>query len=1023
MNATVTVKTDYHQLMSKDEGLLNHTRLLQSMVTGALQSDDVSVYYFSSWAVHPYRTATSLLVDFSFTLPLNNVTSRLNLLLEHIAEVSAVTVEDVDECAESALHHCSPLADCSNTVGSYTCTCRQGYNDVDPSNPGANCTADVRVRTTTQSPLTYLPRINSTYTSASNTTQSPPGDISTGVFNSSEASMMASMSSTSSIPLNSSHVPQWTHTGPHTRMNSTVESPPLATRCSPPSISSFQSANVTGTSFCVHWSSQSQTNQTYLVVLSKGSEVIHLWETSQTMMMMTGLQPGVLYNVTVTPHACTSHGLAHCLLVRTDVQTVDATARLTNIQFSADLQNTSSQAYKNISESITQEIYQSLSPEMRDMVDSGQLIIEIRSFSPGSVVVNFTIILTTRQTQSISTVSSALLLSLVNSSRYTVDINSLSINDFNECASGENDCSQWATCMNTWGSYTCVCLDGFVDNNPERPGRACQAIATLETTPPLAPTVFPTVPFSQIISIDPALTTVTTSPGRNRAIISTDGLVSTVVSNTSILTTDAATEIPVVFPAQVTTTSTSTTTTTDPTTTTTTDAVTIASPTSSTHTTTTTPDPTTSTTTDAVTTASPTSSTHTTTTTPDPATSNTTNTINTTSLSLTSIVHATSTTTDPTTDHTTTTPAMTSLTSTPPTTVSDPSTTATSTALRMATKAISVQCRVAAITVTVARDFLQNNKIRDSALYLGLLGCGVNGGNATHAELTVAWNECATSIVHNDTYYTASVTLSSTIDSYISPSGTVEVPRTQLEIPIICTYKKSLLISSDLGSMGFEMMKDIIVGSGSFEVTVQLLDGTQPLPHNYSLSPGEAVVVEVSVNTSSEYIKVIINKCWATPTQNPADTYSYTFLENSCSLNAYTKVLMNGNSSKSRVSVQIFSMVNLNLIYLHCQVQICVKTASSTCSIDCLQRTSRSSNTVGTALGTSGPLLRSEEKSPEQEYDTVHVVGLSCLGVGLSLFFIVGFICLFYYQRNRIGHYNFSAKPKQENFTYLVFNA
>lgn len=91
--------------------------------------------------------------------------------------------------------------------------------------------ADVRVRTTTQSPLTYLPRINSTYTSASNTTQSPPGDISTGVFNSSEASMMASMSSTSSIPLNSSHVPQWTHTGPHTRMNSTVESPPLATRC------------------------------------------------------------------------------------------------------------------------------------------------------------------------------------------------------------------------------------------------------------------------------------------------------------------------------------------------------------------------------------------------------------------------------------------------------------------------------------------------------------------------------------------------------------------------------------------------------------------------------------------------------------------------------------------------------------------------------------------------------------------------------------------------------------------------
>lgn len=76
------------------------------------------------------------------------------------------------------------------------------------------------------------------------------------------------------------------------------------------------------------------------------------------------------------------------------------------------------------------------------------------------------------------------------------------------------------------------------------------------------------------------------------------------------------------------------------------------------------------------------------------------------------------------------------------------------------------------------------------------------------------------------------------------------------------------------------MIKDVIAGSGSFQVTVQLLNGTSPLPHNYSLSPQELVVVEVSVNTSSEHIKVIANKCWVTPSPNSADTYSYTFLEN-----------------------------------------------------------------------------------------------------------------------------------------------
>lgn len=40
---------------------------------------------------------------------------------------------------------------------------------------------------------------------------------------------------------------------------------------------------------------------------------------------------------------------------------------------------------------------------------------------------------------------------------------------------------------------------------------------------------------------------------------------------------------------------------------------------------------------------------------------------------------------------------------------------------------------------------------------------------------------------------------------------------------------------------------------------------------------------------------------------------------------------MNGNSSTSQVSVQIFSFVNLNVIYLHCQVHICVEIGSDTC--------------------------------------------------------------------------------------------
>lgn len=62
-------------------------------MTGVLQPDNVKVYYLSSWAVQPYQTATSLLMEFSFTRSLHTATSKLHLLLEHIPEVSAVTVE------------------------------------------------------------------------------------------------------------------------------------------------------------------------------------------------------------------------------------------------------------------------------------------------------------------------------------------------------------------------------------------------------------------------------------------------------------------------------------------------------------------------------------------------------------------------------------------------------------------------------------------------------------------------------------------------------------------------------------------------------------------------------------------------------------------------------------------------------------------------------------------------------------------------------------------------------------------
>ncbi|XP_077448705.1 uromodulin-like 1 [Stigmatopora argus] len=775
------------------------------------------------------------------------------------------------------------------------------------------------------------------------------------------------------------------------------------------------------------------------------------------MLELRDLQPGVFYNVTVKLHTNQSLHIA----VKTDAHTLDATTRLTNIPFTADLHNTSSQAYKNLTVSILDEIYRSLPQETKTLVNSGQVRIEIRQLSPGSVVVNFTVIFSPGQEQDIRNTSTALLYSLMNSSIYVMDENNTSISDFDECVPLENDCSQWAECANTWGSYTCSCLDGFLDTEPQRPGRACQAIlgtTTLTTT-------VSALPFSQVSTstyppptmTDKSLQTITITEK------DTNSPPKTIVN--ALTTTSIAQTVPTTISGVSADTSNIPTTTLNalttmmmiPTTTSNLPTTIITAPT-------TTPNPqTTITMVPTITSKSP----ITTTTRTIPTTATTFSTISTTATIIqtsgmiptdttnaraTNLNGPTTVTTVPQTTPNGETTAPTPLTAaTTSTGVSTTMTTeltskpiASSTSVLLTTARptnelatqkdasnrmysivgdISVDCRVTGITVTVVREFLVNHNIQETTLYLGYDGCGVSRLNGSHAQLIVEWNECGIIFAQNESYYTASVTLFSNTETYLSSDGTWEAPKLRLEVPIICTYLRSMLMSADFGPMGYELIQDVITSSGTFQVTVQLLNGTFPLPYNYSLSPEEAVVVEVSMNTSAEDIKVVIYSCWATPTQNPFDNKRFIFLDNRCALNMYTVVLMNGNSSTSRVSVRIFSFVKVNLIYLHCHVQICMQIASDNCVPDCVQRLARSSNIIGRVFGSTGPLLMSDEESPQSEDDKVQLIGMCLLGVIIVLFFIIGSACLFYYQRNRVGHYNFNSKSQSLNMTDINLNA
>ncbi|XP_017538004.2 uromodulin-like 1 [Pygocentrus nattereri] len=769
LNVTVTVKVAFH-LVNTSSGLLNHTRLLHSVVTGALSFPSVSVYHVTSWPAGPVSTTSLLLLGSSDLLTHAETSNRLQLLLENIEEITAVHVSSISSTTIRVISNVSVVS---------------------------------------TGPLL----------------KTPVGEPS-----------------------------------PSTTLSTTLSTTPSTILSTTPSTTSFITTSSTPTS-------------------------------------------------TLTTTGFPSSGN----------QTLNAVTRLTNVNFTQALLNTSSDEYRTLAESIINETLRSVPLDILKLVHCGKVIVQITGLSPGSVVVNFTLIFLPNSTEHIGNVADSLMESLLNSSQFSVDRNSTVIQDVDECSLGQADCSPWARCVNAYGSYTCTCLKGYTDANPSRPGHTCQENSNV-TEPSTAD---PNVTQSSAAETQ----TSATPTGRAESVTHT---------SPHALTTDTPTS----SPGSTSTISTST------------------SPTPpSTH--------------------LSTSSTH----------------------SSTTLEH-------PNHNQTTEPSATTATVSLYTPVISE-------------TEAISVECRAGSIAVSVVLQFLRLKNILETSLYLGQPDCGQKGVNSTHVQLIVAWDECGAQIHRNNTENT-------TVQVMLHNNMTMQPnigPFARLEVPVICTYINKIIISTGYESSSYlDMIDGAVLGSGTFHVTVRLLNGMTPLPQNYTLSPKDEVIIEVAVNSSVSQIKVVINKCWANPSSNPLELPQYIFLENSCPLpNTYTTVIQNGNSTRAQLAVNVFSLVNLDVIYLHCQIQICIETASATCRPSCLARSTRSSNVIGTAKASCGPLLRLHSVTLEEAIQGTRIIGFVLLGVGLFVFFTVGVAALLYY-RKRMGNYNFRFKPRLENFTYHVFD-
>ncbi|NXN01115.1 UROL1 protein, partial [Sylvia borin] len=123
-NVTVLVKMDFNELIRVDSHLLNHSRLLHSVITGALQPLNVSVHHIQSHHgdIYTGTVASQLLLGMHHhPAPLAEVSSSLKAMVKRVYEVIDTEVQDVNECSYAGFNACPEKSSCVNLEGYYSC--------------------------------------------------------------------------------------------------------------------------------------------------------------------------------------------------------------------------------------------------------------------------------------------------------------------------------------------------------------------------------------------------------------------------------------------------------------------------------------------------------------------------------------------------------------------------------------------------------------------------------------------------------------------------------------------------------------------------------------------------------------------------------------------------------------------------------------------------------------------------------------------------------------------------------------
>ncbi|XP_074785423.1 uromodulin-like 1 isoform X2 [Athene noctua] len=434
-NVTVLVKMDFNELIRVDSHFLNHSRLLHSMITGALQPLNASVHHIQSNGAEVYSgtVASQVLVGLHQPAPLAAVSSSLKDIVKRVYEVIDTEVQDVNECSYAEFNACPEKNTCVNLEGYYSCNPQHEHADI-------------------------------------------PHQLSQR-----KEGMAASTPSSALDPVNTSN-------SSPSISNSSLLTITKDTGCYPSAIRNHQIFSVTNNSFEMSWHVTSTLNHTFQVQVFKGKEIVQNLKTKEMKMDVSQLEAGVMYSVEIRYETCGKTSTSR-QNVKTEAKVFGVTMRILNYNFTDDFHNVSSSAYEEFSRLLLEQLENSFPPNISALYKSGKLKVQTESLQAGSIIVRLRITVQDPEFPVDASTFAPVLSYMHNGSVLLVDQQNTAIEDWDECASyTENDCSVFAECINLMGSYLCRCKT-TMDTNPSRPGRNCEG----EIVEPLTETVTPEI--------------------------------------------------------------------------------------------------------------------------------------------------------------------------------------------------------------------------------------------------------------------------------------------------------------------------------------------------------------------------------------------------------------------------------------------------------------------------------------------------------------------------------------------------